>query len=366
MSLTLLGIGTAVPATEISHAHALAVARRFCATPELHDTLAELHAHTGIKRRFSALGSDVLHDVLHGTRTSGSPFLPTEGNRGHGPTTAQRMRLYCERAPALAAEASRRALAAAGLTASAITHLVTVSCTGFSAPGVDVSLIQSLGLASTVERTQVGFMGCHGALNGLRVARALAEADPTACVLLCAVELCSLHYDYGAEMQKLVSNALFADGAAALVGCSQAIPGDSWQVIANGSCIVPDTLRAMTWNIGDHGFDMTLASRLPRLIEANLCGWLETWLARCGHDLTTIGSWAIHPGGPRILDAVGTALALPAGALDTSRTVLAEFGNMSSPTVLFILERLRRAQAPLPCVALGFGPGLTVEAALIG
>src|SRR6185312_7307169 len=135
-----------------------------------------------------------------------------------GPTTGERMRIYAEEAGPLAVRAAKIALAEAATPAADITHLVTVSCTGFAAPGVDYSLIRGLGMASTVQRTHVGFMGCHGALNGLRVANAFASADPNARVLLCAVELCSLHYYYGNEADKLVANAIFADGAAAIVG----------------------------------------------------------------------------------------------------------------------------------------------------
>lgn len=143
----------------------------------------------------------------------------------------------------------------------------------------------------------------------------------------------------------------------------QTDPG--WKVFANGSFVVPDSLNIMTWNIGDHGFDMTLSNRLPRLIEVNLSDWLETWLARSGLNMSEVECWAVHPGGPKILDAVQTSLKLPASALSVSRNVLAEYGNMSSPTILFILQRLRSEQAPRPCVALGFGPGLTIEAAII-
>ncbi len=122
----------------------------------------------------------------------------------------------------------------------------------------------------------------------------------------------------------------------------------------------------MSWRIGDHGFRMTLSPQVPRLIEQTLGPWVERWLADCGTSLAEVGSWAIHPGGPRILDACSTALNLPPQALDASRQVLAEFGNMSSPTLLFIIERLIAQSAPRPCVALAFGPGITVEAALLG
>jgi predicted naringenin-chalcone synthase len=273
------------------------------------------------------------------------------------------MELYQRLAPPLALEAARAALAGSGLTAADLTHLVTVSCTGFMAPGVDVALMHGLGLAATVERTHVGYMGCHGALNGLRVARAFTAAEPAARVLLCAVELCTLHYHYGWDPSKMVANALFADGAAAAAGVRSA--AGAWDVMATGSCLIPDSADAMTWTIRDHGFEMTLAKRVPGLIAKHLRPFLREWLGRQGVALDEVASWAVHPGGPRILSAVEEGLCLPRDALAASRAVFAECGNMSSPTLLFILERLRREGARRPCVMLGFGPGLMAEAALV-
>jgi predicted naringenin-chalcone synthase len=276
------------------------------------------------------------------------------------------MRHYVEHAGPLAVRAARQALDRSGLEPRRVTHLVTVSCTGFRAPGVDVEIIKQLGLAATVQRTHVGFMGCHGALNGLRVARAFAEADPTACVLLCAVELCGIHYHYDWDPQRVIANALFADGAAAVVGVAgPAAPAGAWQVVANGACLFPDSEDAMTWTVGDYNFEMTLSKRVPGLIGAGLRPWLGAWLSECGVGLPDVASWAIHPGGPRILSAVEETLELGREQSLASREVFAECGNMSSPTVLFILERLRARGAQRPCVALGFGPGLAAEAALL-
>jgi len=230
---------------------------------------------------------------------------------------------------------------------------------------VDVALIKGLDLPATVERSHIGFMGCHGAVNGLRVARGFAGADGRARVLVCAVELCSLHYHYGWDPKKMVANALFADGAAAVVGAGDmAAPPDAWRLAATGSCVFPDSEYAMTWHIGDHGFEMTLSTRVPGLIGRHLRPWLAQWLGQNGLGLGDVHSWAVHPGGPRILSAVEESLGLDRAALDLSREVLAACGNMSSPTLLFILERLRRRQARRPCVALAFGPGLVAEAAL--
>lgn len=274
------------------------------------------------------------------------------------------MRHYAEHALPLALRAARRALQQAATPPQAITHLITVSCTGFAAPGVDAGLIRQVPLRATVQRTHIGFMGCHGAINGLRVAQAFAQSVPAAHVLMCAVELCSLHFHYGTDPQKLVANALFADGAAACVSAAESANG-AWRVAATGSCLFPNSESAMTWGIGDAGFDMQVSPRVPGYIARALKPWLTEWLER--HDLTLecIRSWAIHPGGPRILTAVEECLGLHPDALAVSRKVLAEYGNMSSPTVLFILDRLRSQDAQRPCVLLAFGPGLVAEAALV-
>ncbi len=365
MSFTILGLGTAIPATVIDQHQALRIAESLgCPTAEQTTWLPGMYAHTGIERRHLSFPEDAVRDVLDGTTHSGSPFLPTGAPDDRGPTTAERMRHYVAAAGPLALRAARRALEQADLGPRAVTHLITVSCTGFHAPGVDSELIHALGLPPSVERTHIGYMGCHGALNGLRVARAFTGAEPDARVLLCAVELCCLHYHYGWDPQKMVANALFADGAAAVVG---AAPKDAsgWRVTASGSCVFPNSTDAMTWTVGDHGFEMTLSKRVPGLIASHLRPWLVDWLARQRLTVEGVPSWAIHPGGPRILEAVAESLDLSREQTESSRAVFAHHGNMSSPTVLFILDHLRTRRAARPCVALGFGPGLAVEAALL-
>lgn len=356
MGLTILGLGTSVPPSAISQGRAAELSSAISGhTPEQADRLSVLYGLTGITRRHVALldeGAVVPEDV------AGSPA---------GPSTRWRMRRYEASIGPLAVRAARGALADASVSPDAITHLVTVSCTGFAAPGFDLGLFKALTLDPTVQRTHVGFMGCHGALNGLRVARAIAASEPGSHVLLCAAELCSLHFSYGAGEDRSVPNALFADGAAAVVATSNPGTGrreGAWSVLANGSVLVPGTEDAMTWRIGDLGFEMTLSPEIAKLIRAHLGPWLERWLAGQGLSVAGVGSWAVHPGGPRILDAVQHALGLDKGTMAESRAVLAGYGNMSSPTVLFILDRLIRRDAPRPCVALGFGPGLVVEAAL--
>lgn len=365
MSFCIKGLGTAVPRHCIAQEDLAEVAGRFCGlSDKQRRMLPTLYRHAGVKKRHSV----VLAGPSNKESAGQSFYRSVEEGGPNGPTTADRMRAYAEHATPLAAQACSRALAAAQMAPSEITHLVTVSCSGFFAPGVDVQLFNELGLSSGVSRTHVGFMGCHGALNGLRVARAFIEADPNARVLLCAVELCTLHHQYGWNPDQIVANALFADGSAAVV-CVPATEVSSSEVtlsaLSSASTIVPETEDLMSWRIGDNGFQMGLSARVPEVIRGTLRPWLASWLGKEGIELDQVGQWAIHPGGPRILQACVEALELPPDAIDASKGILAEFGNMSSPTILFILDRLQRHNAPGPWVLLAFGPGLTVEAALV-
>ena len=362
MTFSITGLGTALPPFSLTCDQMAAFTTPLCCqTPAQAETLRMLFAHSGVQRKHSALleGESVGNDVRQ------SFYLGTEG--GRGPSTGCRMQAYEELAPPLALRASHAALADAQVAASDVTHLVTVSCTGFTAPGIDMALMAGLNLRSTVERTHVGFMGCHGAINGLRVAKGALASEPDARVLICAVELCTLHFYSGWDPEKIVANALFADGAAAVV-CGNSTETDpvtdTWRLAAVGTVRIPDSAAAMSWRVGDFGFEMGLSRRIPELIRRHLRGWVESWLDKQGLRIDEIASWAVHPGGPKILEAVDLALKLPVHALDQSRAVLADCGNMSSPTVLFILDRMRRQNAPRPCVVLGFGPGMVVEAAL--
>jgi predicted naringenin-chalcone synthase len=357
MPVLIAGVGTAVPPHRIAQGDAAVLALPYsCETPAHQRVLHAIYDGTGVTHRHSVILQASDGDLAGRQSFYGDAI----------PTTRDRMRVYEVEASTLALAAAERALECARVAPDLVTHLVTVSCSGFYAPGFDIALIKQLPLAANVARTQVGFMGCHGALNGLRVAQAFLAADPSACVLLCAVELCSLHHQYGWNAEQIVANSLFADGAGAVVTRSGSDPSCSQpQIVASGSTLIAESEDAMSWRIGDHGFQMTLSARLPELIARNLRGWLEGWLSTHGLTVAAVGSWAIHPGGPRILAAVGESLDIDRRALDLSHSVLAEYGNMSSPTVLFILERLQQTKGPRPWVALGFGPGLAVEAVLL-
>jgi prepilin-type processing-associated H-X9-DG protein len=363
-SLNILGLGTATPAFAFEQSDAASRAADVLnADSETRRKLAVLYRTAKVRHRGSVLLSKsdetgVVDQSFYSRQTS-----PDD----NGPSLSARMKEYERTATPLALEACRYAISAAGIQASDVNHLVTVSCSGFTAPGTDLDLIRELQLSRTVSRTHVGFMGCHGALNGLRVARAYAAAEPEAIVLVCAVEVCSLHHHYGWHPERLVANALFADGAAAVVGRS--VNGEVSSMgnlshTASGAAVIPNTEDLMTWRIRDNGFEMSLDAQVPDTISRTLKPWLTSWLAKHGQSIESIGGWAVHPGGPRILAAVGESLGLNIEALSASFAILAERGNMSSPTVLFILEELIKRKVKPPYVALGFGPGLAIEAAL--
>ena len=371
----MLAVGVAVPQFGFGHQVSSKFAERMsCSTDQQSRKVAALYRRTGIENRGS-----VLLDGNPEAEIINSFYPPATSPTDRGPGTKSRSDRYASEAPLLAIASSKNALQQSGIAADEITHLVTVSCTGFSAPGVDIELIDKLGLPATTQRVQVGFMGCHGAVNGLRVCRGLLAADPDAKVLMCSVEVCSLHYQYGFDPDRIVSGALFADGSASVVLQSSTEPSSLddemiddpaagqglGRVVATGSCLIPDSRDAMTWKIGDTGYEMTLSARVPGLIQANLEEYMTGWLAEQGETIDSIEGWAVHPGGSRILSATQDALSLSDDDLATSRGVLSEHGNMSSSTMLFILSRFAKAERPKPWVMLGFGPGLEIEVALI-
>ena len=373
--MRIMGIGTAVPEHDAGQAEAAELHAELSGLDRVRArVLRTLYRRSGVERRAS-----VLLDRPDGPlATRQSFYRPVRDEGDLGPSTADRMGRYEAHAPGLALRAAGRAMSDAGQDPAGVSHLVTVSCTGFASPGVDIRLVEELGLDRDVTRTQVGFMGCHGALNGLRVAHGYVRAEPESVVLLCAVELCSLHFAYGWDPEAMVANALFADGAGAVVCAGGPVAGGradgpdaggpspgGWTVASTGTVLLDESGDDMTWRIGNHGFRMTLSSRVPDIIGGQLAGWLEPWLARSGLEPDDVATWAVHPGGPRILDAVEGSLGLDRSRTEAARSVLRGHGNMSSATILFILERLRRERAPLPCVALAFGPGLVAEAALI-
>ncbi len=357
MSVAVIGLGTAVPAHSISQNESCDHAKVYsCANERQGKLIEELYSRTEIGKRSSVLLAAEKQEI-------GVEFFPIPSDLyDKGPGTAERMRTYNLHAANLSAQACRFAMQDSDINIDKISHLVTASCTGFSAPGFDVQLIESLSMNRNVSRTHIGFMGCHGAMNALRVAEGYCGLNKQATILLCATEICSVHFQYGLQRNDLIANSLFADGSAALVlnGTSEG----KIKYLGSLSYVIPNSHDAITWQISNNGFVMTLSSYVRALIQRYLPGFLVGWLKQYSLTLKDIASWAVHPGGPRIINAVQTCLSLPSSSLEISRQVLAEYGNMSSPTVLFILQRLLQSGNAMPSVMLGFGPGLTIEAAL--
>jgi predicted naringenin-chalcone synthase len=362
MSLWIEGLGTGTPPYTATQEETAAFAEAL--GPEDDEQRRQLRAIYRLSRIRTR--RSVLLEPPDAEGAARQSFFPSRRDaEDRGPSTTERMRKYEAEAPGLAVSAAAAALADAERSPAEITHLVTVSCTGFVAPGFDVQIMRRLSLPASTSRTHLGFMGCHGAFHALRVAKAFTDSSPDARVLICAVELCSLHFQYGWSPDQVVANALFGDGAGAVVASGTARSGrGDWELAASASALLDDSAEEMTWRIGDHGFLMTLSPRVPGLIQRSLRPWLDPWLASQALSIGDVASWAVHPGGPRILEACAQVTERTRADFAVSHEVLAEFGNMSSPTILFILERLRRRAAPRPCLAIGFGPGLSAEAAL--
>ena len=351
----LLSVEGALPDNRVSQKKTMELAQGHnCSDPRQRKLLKNVYGKVTIDERYSVFSEGPSNGHI-----SFDDFF-----KDNGPGTKERMLCFEKHAPDLAHRAAQKAMKSAGISPGDIGHLVSVSCTGFAAPGFDIAIIRSLGLVPSISRTHVGFMGCHGALNALRVASAICKDEPGQDALVASVELCSLHYRHGWNLREVLANALFSDGAGAAVVSSRKRSPENWRIAAQSSFIIPDSEDTITWRVGDEGFEMSLSPKVRPLIQTFLGPWLKEWLAKEGLRIEEIRSWAVHPGGPGVLDSVEKGLCLPKDALKFSREILKSFGNMSSVTVLFILEEILRRKGGTPCLSLGFGPGLTIEAAL--
>jgi predicted naringenin-chalcone synthase len=282
-------------------------------------------------------------------------------------STERRMRRYQIEAIPLGKEAVGRALTDAGVAADELGLFAVCSCTGYATPGLDILLARDMGMSPYVQRLFVGHMGCYAALPGLGTVADFVISRGRPALLLCA-ELTSLHIQpvsTRADIQQIVSHALFSDAAAAVV----VVPGDTPSGYAvKEVAAVTDTTTAdhMTWELTDLGFRMGLSPQVPQVLSLHVRKLVDGLLSRHGLTIGDVDGWAVHPGGPKILDVVEQELELAPDALAASRGVLSEFGNCSSPTVLLVLDALRRrAQPPRHVVLLAFGPGLTLYVTLL-
>jgi predicted naringenin-chalcone synthase len=334
-------IGTAVPEHDV---HAIFMDWALACLPEGREAavFARMAQRSGIDHRWS---------VLPPSTRNATMMTDFYADYAHGmPSTAARMRVYAREAPELAL----RAIAELG-ELGAITHLVVASCTGFVAPGIDQIIAARLGLDGGVERTLVGFMGCYAAVAALRLAHHIVRSEPAARVLVVTVELSSLHLQATTNVEALLAQLQFGDGAAA------AIVSAAPEGLALGPFVaatLPDSAGLIRWDIGDEGFVMHLAGAVPNRI-AEALGDATVRRALIGD--APVDGWAVHAGGRSVLDAVERSLGLPHDALEDSRNVLAAEGNMSSATLMFVLRRILAGPPVANGRALAFGPGLAAE-----
>ena len=332
-------ISGAIPATDVDHDY------RQWAQEQLADAreariFGRMAERSGIDHRWSVLGDQA--------GLAPGRFY----TRGTAPTTGERMAVYAREAPKLALRAI------AGLPdTDGVTHLVVASCTGFIAPGVDQVIARALGLPGDVERVVVGFMGCYAGATALRTAGHIVRSEPAARVLVVSVELCSLHLQEHAKLEAMLAMAQFSDGAAAAIVSGE---GAGLAIGEGLSATLEESDSLITWTIGDTGFAMNLSGEVPGRLAQALGDEALADRVLDGGEATDIDAWAVHPGGKSILDAVERAFALPQGALAESREVLRSCGNMSSATILFVLERIM-PRRPATGVAMAFGPGLAME-----
>jgi len=319
-----------------------------------------LYQQSGIEARYS-----VIPDY---SRSIGEwEFYPPTENLEPFPSLEWRMKWYRQFAAPLSLEAIHRCMQG-HLEPASITHLITVSCTGMSAPGLDLELVEALGIPPVVFRTSVNFMGCYAAVHALKLADALAKSSSGARILIVCTELCTLHFQQEPTVDNMLSSLLFADGSAAALIVSEDQPGKGLRLRDFYSEIVPEGKKAMTWDISSSGFRMTLTSYVTDLIRADFAGLVGNALKKSGLGRADIHRWCVHPGGKKILDAIDKSLALTNGQLDDSYQILSAYGNMSSPTILFVLKRIMDQldySQPNCIFGAAFGPGLTMETFIV-
>lgn len=355
---SILSLATALPShSAVQETMAKRLAAVLKHPIEAAQKMVKIFCMAAIERRYSVL-PEIDHPDLRGV-------LYGENFPDVVPSTAERNEIYKREAPRLAQEAAEQALAQWSGERNEITHVISVSCTGMIAPGIEFLLIDQLGLSRSVDRLGINFMGCFGAFRGLAMARALAQQDPSHRVLVVCTELCSLHFQTDMSPDTYVANALFADGSAAVV-VGQPKEGESvlWEIERTGQYALEESQQEMTWEAGDTGYLMRLTLEVPKRIRENIGQFAARLLG--GAEGFSTCSWAVHPGGKAVLHAVAQACQLTRAHLESSWEILRRCGNMSSATFLFILDELiKNGKRSGKTIGLGFGPGLSMEGILL-
>lgn len=355
----IISIGTAVPAYRHAQADIQAFMQRVYSLDAVEDRkLRYLYQHSGIEFRYSVVPD-------YSSPAQQWKFYPNAESLEPFPSLELRMAWFQKYAASLSVDAIRDCLQQAGSAPPSITHLITVSCTGMSAPGLDLQVMELMELPRNIHRTSINFMGCYAALHALKQADSICKADPSATVLIVCTELCTLHFQKTPTADNVAASLLFGDGAAAVLVSGVADCRTIAQLSNFYAEVVPKGKRDMSWELSSTGFLMTLSGYIPELISTDFKPLLERALQRYGLTVDQINGWCIHPGGKRILHAVQSSLNLKTIDLQAATEVLRNYGNMSSPSVLFVLKRMLENGFCGKLIAAAFGPGLTMETSLL-
>lgn len=351
----IISIGTALPAYKHKQEDILQFMQNVYALNETENRkLKYLYHHSGIENRYSVVPD-------YSRQLKDWKFYPHGENLEPFPSLELRMAWYHKYAAHLSVDAIRNCLEG-NIHAKEITHLITVSCTGMSAPGLDLQLMELMDLPRNIHRSSVNFMGCYAAIHALKMADAFCAQQPSAKVMIVCTELCTLHFQKEATMDNIASSLLFSDGSAAVLVTGDAYKSEGLKLENFYAEVLTKGKKDMAWELSSTGFVMTLSGYVPELIEEDFASLVNNALQHAGRSKESITHWCVHPGGKRILEAIQKSIELPATALNDSFNVLRQYGNMSSATILFVLKEMLAGNAKeLNVFGAAFGPGLTME-----
>jgi alkylresorcinol/alkylpyrone synthase len=357
----IISISTEVPAYKHTQQHLLEfMGGAYNAGEKEKRILSYLYKHSGIETRYSVIPDFTLP-------MEEWQFFPRSTDLEPFPGIEYRMQWFKSHALQLSLKSAEKCIADIA-DRSEITHLITVSCTGMSAPGLELLLLEAMKLNTTTARTSVNFMGCYAAVHGLKMADAIVTADPRSKVLVVCTELCSLHFQKTFTEDSITAPLLFADGSAAALVCSDDDPRKGIRLDSFFSEVLKDSQDSMSWNISSGGFVMSLSADVPEVFKADIGALKERAIKKAGYETSTVKYYCIHPGGKRILQSIGIGLSLTDEDLAHSYKILRHYGNMSSATILFVLQDMwtkLMADDGAHIFAAAFGPGLTMESILM-
>jgi predicted naringenin-chalcone synthase len=318
-----------------------------------------LYRHSGINNRYSVIPD-------YSSKASDRQFYEKSTDLEPFPNLEKRMQCYADNAAMMSVAAINNCITGK-IEANEITHLITVSCTGMSAPGLDLEIMEAMDLQRNLFRTSVNFMGCYAAIHALKIADAICSSNKLANVVIVCTELCTLHFQKEASIDNITSTLLFADGCAAVLVQHNETFNKGLMLKNFYSEVEFKGKKDMSWKLSSKGFLMTLSGYVPDLVKEDFNGLVENALKNANMIKEQISHWCIHPGGKKILEAIQKSTGLTETQLQHSYGILNEYGNMSSPTVLFVLQRILQDLQNTPgdtaatIFGAAFGPGLTME-----